>query len=420
MFSVGSESLWIQFLPLLNGHVHNQYDVVGGKWGEMMARVLLVAGTRPEAIKLAPVAHALNRQVEIETRLCVTGQHRAMVDEVLSLFGLEAQVDLDLPRGGLAPGEFISRALMALGPVIVRERPSMILVQGDTATAFAAALAGFHARVPIGHVEAGLRTDDLNSPSPEEGNRRLIAQLASLHFAPSVTARAALRREGVGAAAIYLVGNTGVDALLAVDRVVNAHGAVGRPIDGCPPALGRDRPLVLVTTHRRENHGARLDSICEGIARVSSSEEADIVIPVHPNPIVSKTVRSLLSNKPNIHLVDPLDYRSFVRLLRLATVALTDSGGIQEEGPALGTPVLVMRDTTERPEGIAAGVAKLVGTDAGDIAAAVRSILRNPVRRAAMSRPMRLYGRGNAADKIARIVGQALSPASLEVSRVAA
>jgi len=367
-----------------------------------MARVLVVAGTRPEAIKLAPVMHALAAQPGIVPRLCVTGQHRQMVDEVLALFGLEAHADLDLPRGDLAPGEFVARALLALGPVIARERPRIILVQGDTATAFAAALAGFHARVPVGHVEAGLRTGDLASPFPEEGNRRLIAQLATMHFAPNVEARAALRREGIAAGAIHVVGNTGVDALLAVDRAVTSGG---RPEGAARvAALGRDRPVVLVTAHRRENQGARLDAICDGVERIAAGEDADIVLPVHPNPAVSATVRARLGNTANIHLIDPLDYGSFVWLLRTATLVLTDSGGVQEEAPALGTPVLVMRDTTERPEGIKAGVAMMVGTDPQRIAGAARAILRDPATRAWMSRPMRLYGRGDAARKIARIV----------------
>lgn len=383
-----------------------------------MARVLVVAGTRPEAIKLAPVMHALAHQPGVVPRLCVTGQHREMVDGALALFGLKPHVDLDLPRGPQPPGCFIANALCALAPVIARERPRMILVQGDTATAFAAALAGFQARVPVGHVEAGLRTGDMESPFPEEGNRRLIAQLAAVHFAPSIEARVALRREGIAARAVHVVGNTGVDALLAVDRAVTSGG---RPEGAaCVAALGRDQPMVLVTAHRRENQGTRLDAICDGIERIAAGEDADIVLPVHPNPAVSATVRARLGNTPNIHLIDPLDYGSFVWLLRTATLVLTDSGGVQEEAPTLGTPVLVMRNTTERPEGVKAGVAMMVGTDPQRIEGAARAVLRDPATRAWMSRPMRLYGRGDASVKIARIVGRMLLPAVMEREALAA
>lgn len=384
-----------------------------------MTRVLVVAGTRPEAIKLAPVVHALARERGVEPRLCVTGQHREMLDEVLALFGLAPDHDLDLPRGNLAPGEFVGRAMLALGPVIADEAPDIVLVQGDTATALAAATAAFHARVPIGHVEAGLRTGDMASPFPEEGYRKLIAQLAALHFAPSVAARNALKREGVAPSTIFVVGNTGVDALLAVARRIEASD-VAAATSECYAGLGRDRPLILVTTHRRENQGDNLDAICEGIARIAARENADILMPLHPNPAVSRQVRARLGETPNVRLIGPLDYPSFVWLLRTAALALTDSGGVQEEGPALGTPVLVMRDTTERPEGIEAGVSEIVGTNPDLIAAAVHEILHNPLRRAAMSRRMRLYGGGDAAPRIARIVARTLNPKATMPERVAA
>lgn len=362
-------------------------------------------GTRPEAIKLAPVVAAIRARPELEHRLIVTGQHRELIDGVLGYFDLRPHVDLDLMRPGQDAGDLTARAMLGVSEVLRRERAAMVIVQGDTGSALGGALAGFHAGVPVAHVEAGLRTGDLASPFPEEGNRRLIGQVASLHFAPTAHARASLKREGVAAATIEVTGNTGIDALLAVDARVRGNARA----PGLPD-LPADRPMVLVTTHRRENHGAPLLRICEAVERIARHEDCAIVVPVHPNPAVAKTVRSRLGGVAGVHLVEPLAYDAFVWALRRASLVLTDSGGVQEEAPALGTPVLVLRDTTERPEGVRAGVAMLVGTDPITIAGAARAVLRDAQVRAWMSRPLKLYGKGDAAPRIAARIGGYLQP----------
>lgn len=285
------------------------------------ARVLIVMGTRPEAIKLAPVMAALARGREIAPMLLVTGQHRALIDSVLAHFDLRPDFDLDLMRPGQDAGDLAARAMLGVGAVLKRARAEMVIVQGDTGSALGGALAGFHANVPVAHIEAGLRTGDLASPFPEEGNRRLIAQISALHFAPTAHARTALRREGVAPHAILVTGNTGIDALLAVDARVRGNArAPGLP--NLPP----DRALVLVTTHRRENQGAPLMAICDAVIRIARHEACEIVVPVHPNPAVTRVVRSRLGGVAGVHLVAPLAYDAFVWALRRAALVLTDSG----------------------------------------------------------------------------------------------
>jgi len=378
------------------------------------ARVMVVMGTRPEAIKLAPVMAALRRRPEIEARLVVTGQHRGLIDGVLAQFDLQPDTDLDLMRADQAAGDLTARAMLAIGALLGSGRTEMAIVQGDTGSALAGALAAFQRRVPVAHVEAGLRTGDLASPFPEEGNRRLIGQVAALHFAPTAAARAALRREGVAAHAIEVTGNTGIDALLAVDaRVRGNTRAPGLP------DLPTDLPVVLVTTHRRENHGAPLLRICEAVERIARHEACAIVVPVHPNPAVAGVLRARLGGIAGVHLTEPLAYEAFVWVLRRAALVLTDSGGVQEEAPVLGTPVLVLRDTTERPEGVRAGVAMLVGTDPLRIAGAARAILRDPEIAKWMGRPLRLYGKGDAAERIVARIAAALTGAT-EGARLAA
>jgi len=375
------------------------------------ARVMVVMGTRPEAIKLAPVMAALRRRPEIEARLVVTGQHRGLIDGVLAQFDLQPDTDLDLMRADQAAGDLTARAMLAIGALLGSGRTEMAIVQGDTGSALAGALAAFQRRVPVAHVEAGLRTGDLASPFPEEGNRRLIGQVAALHFAPTAAARAALRREGVAAHAIEVTGNTGIDALLAVDaRVRGNTRAPGLP------DLPTDLPVVLVTTHRRENHGAPLLRICEAVERIARHEACAIVMPVHPNPAVAGVLRARLGGIAGVHLTEPLAYEAFVWLLRRAALVLTDSGGVQEEAPVLGTPVLVLRDTTERPEGVKAGVAMLVGTDPMAIAGAARAVLRDDEVAKWMGRPLRLYGKGDAAPKIAARIAAELRPGVEEPS----
>ena len=375
------------------------------------ARVMVVMGTRPEAIKLAPVMAALRRRPEIEARLVVTGQHRGLIDGVLAQFDLRPDTDLDLMRADQAAGDLTARAMLAIGALLGSGRTEMAIVQGDTGSALAGALAAFQRRVPVAHVEAGLRTGDLASPFPEEGNRRLIGQVAALHFAPTAAARAALRREGVAAHAIEVTGNTGIDALLAVDaRVRGNTRAPGLP------DLPTDLPVVLVTTHRRENHGAPLLRICEAVERIARHEACAIVMPVHPNPAVAGVLRARLGGIAGVHLTEPLAYEAFVWLLRRAALVLTDSGGVQEEAPVLGTPVLVLRDTTERPEGVKAGVAMLVGTDPMAIAGAARAVLRDDEVAKWMGRPLRLYGKGDAAPRIAARIAAELRPGVEEPS----
>ena len=375
------------------------------------ARVMVVMGTRPEAIKLAPVMAALRRRPEIEARLVVTGQHRGLIDGVLAQFDLQPDTDLDLMRADQAAGDLTARAMLAIGALLGSGRTEMAIVQGDTGSALAGALAAFQRRVPVAHVEAGLRTGDLASPFPEEGNRRLIGQVAALHFAPTAAARAALRREGVAAHAIEVTGNTGIDALLAVDaRVRGNTRAPGLP------DLPTDLPVVLVTTHRRENHGAPLLRICEAVERIARHEACAIVMPVHPNPAVAGVLRARLRGIAGVHLTEPLAYEAFVWLLRRAALVLTDSGGVQEEAPVLGTPVLVLRDTTERPEGVKAGVAMLVGTDPMAIAGAARAVLRDDEVAKWMGRPLRLYGKGDAAPRIAARIAAELRPGVEEPS----
>jgi UDP-N-acetylglucosamine 2-epimerase (non-hydrolysing) len=369
------------------------------------ARVLIVMGTRPEAIKLAPVVAALARRGHIAPLLLVTGQHRTLIDSVLAHFDLRPDFDLDLMRPGQDAGDLTARAMLGVGEVLKHAPAEMVIVQGDTGSALGGALAGFHGNVPVAHIEAGLRTGDLASPFPEEGNRRLIGQIAALHFAPTAQARAALRREGIAARTIEVTGNTGIDALLTVDARVRGHArAPGLP------ELPADRPLVLVTTHRRENHGAPLMRICAGIERIARHEACEIVVPVHPNPAVARVLRSRLGGVAGVHLIEPLAYGAFVWAMRRAVLVLTDSGGVQEEAPVLGTPVLVLRDTTERPEGVKAGVAMLVGTDPTRIAGAARAVLRDADVARWMSRPLRLYGKGDAAPRIAARIAAYLRP----------
>lgn len=362
-------------------------------------RISVVFGTRPEAIKLCPVVHAL-RAVALETTVCVTGQHRRMLDQVLATFGVPADVDLDLMQPDQTLATLTSRALLAVDAYLERRRPDLLVVQGDTTTALSAALAAFYRRVPVVHVEAGLRTGDTTAPFPEEINRQFISRLAIRHFAPTTTARDNLLGEGVPDERIAVTGNTVIDALRFAR---DAARAAVPPVPGVPESiLQGTAPLVLVTGHRRESFGRGFEGICQGIREVARRfPRSFVVYPVHLNPRVREPVNRLLGGIPNILLVDPLEYLPFVRLMDRATVLLTDSGGIQEEGPALQKPVLVMRDTTERPEVLEAGVARLVGTDPERILAEVSRLLEDPGAYATMARGANPYGDGHAAERIA-------------------
>lgn len=362
-----------------------------------------VFGTRPEAIKLAPVVQQLRQTPGAVEVSCVTAQHRQMLDQVLQVFGLTPQHDLDIMRPGQDLAYVTSAVVQGVSRVLREEKPDWLVVQGDTTTAFAAALAGFYERVPVAHVEAGLRTHDRLSPWPEEINRRLVASLSDRHFPPTQRAADNLLREGISAGRILVTGNTVIDALRwtasrpekgpALDAVLRAHA---------PVLLDSPRRLVLVTLHRRENLGERLRSICQGLASLAARGDVDIAFPVHLNPAVRSTVREVLGNTRHVHLLPPLDYLPFVALLQRCHLVVTDSGGIQEEAPGLGKPVVVARDTTERPEALEAGTAILAGTDGDAIGAACVSLLDDPAHYARMATAINPFGDGHAAERIVR------------------
>ncbi|MBL8754761.1 MAG: UDP-N-acetylglucosamine 2-epimerase (non-hydrolyzing) [Planctomycetes bacterium] len=355
-----------------------------------MRRILVVVGTRPEAIKLAPVVQELRATAGIECRVLATAQHRELLDRTLAFFGIVPDRDLDLMRPGQGPADLLARAIAAIEPVLADEAPDFVLLQGDTTTVLAAALAAFHRRVPFGHVEAGLRTGDLARPFPEEGNRRLVAPLARVHFAPTTQARDNLLREGIAAAAIHVVGNTVVDAVQWTARVL-----ADRPF-AVPPG----RRLLLVTAHRRESFGKPLAQLCEALAILARRPDVEVVFPVHPNPRVRETVERLLGERARLRLCDPFDYPEMVAAMQASTLVLTDSGGVQEEAPALGKPVLVLRDVTERPEGVALGAAILVGMDRDRIVAAAERLLDDPAAYSAMAVVRNPYGDGRSARAI--------------------
>lgn len=371
-----------------------------------MSKVLFVFGTRPEAIKLAPVfLHLQEPNSRVEPRVCVTAQHRGLLDQVLATFGIEPHHDLNVMTPGQSLAQTTSRVVAALDTVIQQEQPHLILVQGDTTTTFCGALAGFYRRVPVGHVEAGLRTGDLSEPFPEELNRVLTTRIAALHFPPTAAAQDNLLREGIAADCITVTGNTGIDAVLWVAGRL----AAGRLEAPAWPWAGSGRRMILVTAHRRESFGAGMENLCEGLRRVAARGDVDLVFPVHPNPNVREPVARLLRGQGNIYLIDPQSYVPFVDLMRRSYLLLTDSGGVQEEGPSLGKPVLVMRNKTERTEGVTAGVVRLVGTDPSRIAGSVNELLDNPDLYARMSAVHNVYGDGRASARIAGVIDSFLS-----------
>lgn len=378
----------------------------------MRARVVVVAGTRPEAIKLAPVVRAIRAGGRLEAVVVATGQHRELVAPAFALFGIRPDLDLALMRPGQSPADVVAGALGALGPVLAGAGARAVVVQGDTASALAGALAGFYAGLPVAHVEAGLRSGEAGAPVPEEGHRKLIAAVSAIHFAPTPAAGAALLAENIAPERIHVTGNTGVDALLAVDRQFGRARTLCRLVGERFAALDPNRPLVLVTAHRRENHGERLRAITAGVRLIAAGEDAQVVVLVHPNPAVRQVLEAELAGLERVTLLAPVDYLEFVWLLRRAALVLTDSGGVQEEAPVLGTPVLVLRDATERPEGIAAGVATLVGADPARIAGTARAVLRDRAVRAWMSRPLKLYGDGEAGRRVARVLARRFAPAA--------
>jgi UDP-N-acetylglucosamine 2-epimerase (non-hydrolysing) len=361
-------------------------------------KVLFVFGTRPEAIKLCPVLlHMRQRVREFSVKTCVTAQHRAMLDQVLGVFHVKQDYDLDVMQPGQTLAQSTARILSQLEPILAIERPDMVLVQGDTTTTLSGALAAFYQQIPVGHVEAGLRTGDLSQPFPEEMNRVVTTRLATLHFAPTPLAAGRLAAEGVAGERIFVTGNSGIDAVLYVRDALAGGSVAAAPWT----QLDAARKLIVVTAHRRESFGAGFEHICAALIRLARRGDVQIAYPVHRNPNVLEPVHRLLGGHSNILLLDPLDYVPFVDLMRRAWLILTDSGGIQEEGPSLGKPILVMREKTERPEAVEAGTVKLVGTDEEKIVSEAALLLDDAQERRRMSRVHNPYGDGQASRRIA-------------------
>lgn len=364
-------------------------------------KVLTVFGTRPEAIKMAPLALGLAADPRFEAKVCVTAQHREMLDQVTALFGITPDYDLNVMRPGQDLYGVTSAILTGLKTVLEEFQPDIVLVHGDTATTLSTTLAAYYARIPVGHVEAGLRTGNLYSPWPEEGNRRVTGALAALHFAPTETSANALRREGVAEDTIVVTGNTVIDALLQVVERIGSNTELSAQLAGRFQFLSPDRRVVLVTGHRRESFGGGFERICTALAQLADRfSDVDIVYPMHMNPNVREPVQRILGARSNIHLIEPLDYLPFVHLMSHSHVIVTDSGGIQEEAPSLGKPVLVMRDTTERPEALEAGTVRLVGTDTDVIVAEVSRLLTDKAAYDEMSFAHNPYGDGQAVARI--------------------
>jgi UDP-N-acetylglucosamine 2-epimerase (non-hydrolysing) len=363
-------------------------------------RILTVFGTRPEAIKMAPLVKVLREHPTIDARVCVTAQHRQMLDQVLDLFAIEPNYDLDIMKPGQTLSGITSEILIRIEPILKDFSPDVVLVHGDTSTTFATTLASYYQQIPVGHVEAGLRTGNIYSPWPEEANRKLTGALTKLHFAPTEDSRLNLLQEGVSKDEIHVTGNTVIDALLQVRSRLETDGPLASQLAASFSYLGSGR-LVLITGHRRENFGGGFERICSAIRQLSEEFPSDdFVYPVHLNPNVRGPVERILNGLPNVHLIEPLEYLPFVYLMTRAHIILTDSGGIQEEAPSLGKPVLVMRETTERPEAVKAGTVKLVGTDAARISSGVRELMNDQSAYDQMAFAHNPYGDGQACTRI--------------------
>jgi UDP-N-acetylglucosamine 2-epimerase (non-hydrolysing) len=369
-----------------------------------MKRVLSIFGTRPEAIKMAPVVKALADHPDFDAKICVTAQHRQMLDQVLDIFAIRSDFDLNLMKPGQDLSDITSNVLLGMRDVYRQWKPDIVLVHGDTTTTLAASLSAYYAKVRIGHVEAGLRTHNKYSPWPEEMNRRLAGTMTDLHFASTSMARSNLLREGTSADAIFITGNTVIDALLDVVNRLRADGELKLRIASQFNYLDQDKRLIIVTGHRRENFGAGFENICYALADIAARGDVQIVYPLHLNPNVQEPVRRILSGIENIHLIEPQDYLPFVYLMDQSNFLITDSGGMQEEAPSLGKPVLVMRDTTERPEAVDAGTVKLVGTDRAAIVREANCLLDDAAAYDAMARAHNPYGDGRAAARIRDIL----------------
>ena len=365
-------------------------------------RILVVFGTRPEAIKLFPLIHAL-RRTDADVRVCVTGQHREMLDQVLEIARIVPDHDLDLMLPNQSLDMLTSRLLTELGKVMDADRPDRVVVQGDTATAMVGALTAYYRKIPVAHVEAGLRSGNIYHPWPEEVNRKVVGAIADLHFAPTDTARDALIAENVPAQRIHVTGNTVIDALIETRARVDSDAGLAAAIAPVAERFAGKR-IVAVTTHRRENFGEGLKSVAHAVRRIAQRPDVAIIFPVHPNPNVRAPMADVLGGIDNVAMIDPLDYPNFVRLLSLCHFVMTDSGGVQEEAPALAKPVLVMRETTERPEGVVAGTAKLVGNDEEVIVTEASRLLDDSASYEAMARAHNPFGDGKSSERIARII----------------
>ncbi|MEE8393507.1 MAG: UDP-N-acetylglucosamine 2-epimerase (non-hydrolyzing) [Rhodospirillales bacterium] len=369
-------------------------------------RILSVIGTRPEAIKMAPVIKAIEKAGGIEGRVCVTAQHRAMLDQVLELFAIRPDYDLDIMRDDQDLTHITNAVLSGVGDVLDKDRPDRVLVHGDTTTTFASALAAYYRMIPVGHVEAGLRTGDMYAPFPEEMNRRLTSTITDMHFAPTETARQNLIAEGVAGEKIQVTGNTVIDALFHTVERLKEDKALSGGLAERFAFLDPNRRMVLVTGHRRENFGQGFKRICEALASLGRRGDVEIVYPVHLNPNVLGPVEGALKGVDNIHLIEPVDYPAFVHLMDRSHFVITDSGGIQEEAPSLGKPVLVMREVTERPEALRAGTVRLVGTDVGAIVSESERLLDDEDAYKDMSRAHNPYGDGKAAARIVKEIAR--------------
>ena len=367
-------------------------------------KLLLVFGTRPEAVKMAPLAIELAKQSKsFDVEICVTGQHREMLDQVLTLFSITPDYDLNLMKPGQDLYDITANALTGMKSVLEQAQPDVILVHGDTTTTFSATLAAYYQKIPVAHVEAGLRTGNLYSPWPEEANRRLTGALAELHFAPTSSSRKNLLNEGINDAAIWVTGNTVIDALLSITQILQEDAEMKSALESKFDFLSADRKLILVTGHRRESFGSGFENICKALRAIAlENPTVDICYPMHLNPNVREPVERYLSEIENVFLIEPLDYLPFIYLMSRSFLILTDSGGIQEEAPSLGKPVLVMRDTTERPEAVDAGTVKLVGTDTQLIINSVTQLLKDDAYYTSMSMAHNPYGDGKASMRIAQ------------------
>lgn len=364
-----------------------------------MIKLLFVFGTRPEAIKMAPLIKEFTKQKEFDIKVCVTAQHRQMLDQVLGLFCIKPDFDLDLMKPNQDLYDITSNILLGLKNIFTSYVPDLVFVHGDTTTAFGASLASYYHKIPIAHIEAGLRTNNLYSPFPEEANRQLVSRLVTYHFAPTESAKQNLLSEGVNEQKVFVTGNTVIDALLDIAKSIQSKNTTLEEYEVSK------KKIILVTGHRRENFGEGLLNICEALKKIAmQNPDIDIVYPVHLNPNVQKPVHEILSNISNIYLIKPLDYEPFVYLMTKSYIILTDSGGIQEEAPSLGKPVLVMRDATERPEALGAGTVKLVGTHKNIIINEVNNLISNKFAYKKMSESCNPYGDGKASKRIVKII----------------